>query len=321
MPSRWLAGGTQRGQQLLHLARPRPPQPPLIRRPRLGRPLAEASLGRPVQVAQKVQEVQNREGSPGREVQREDRPVVLLPVADVPLGPRPVQAPTLDLSRHLPAERLTVGGARHHRPHQLPRPATLLLAPALRPGRIGRRPRGRRPAPRLDLRGQPGRLHSVEELRWRLRLRVGGVRCRGEGLAAGDLGLAPGGMRHPRLAGLLPGLISAAVDHHRGDLCHLRPRRRQPPLAERGHVGIASRGPLPTDSFAESVQMAGTDGQISQFPQGLAGLLERRGPDRLSHGLAQGGGAVPLGAQAELMVEGGKTRPDRPCTGTDLAAV
>ena len=131
-------------------------------------------------------------------MQREDRPVVLLPVADAALGPGPVQAAALDLGRHLPAERLAVGRARHHRPHQLPRPAALRLRAGASAGRAAAaaRPAAARPR-RLDLRGQPRRLHRVEELRRRLRLRVGGVRRRGEGLAAGDLDLVPGGVRTP----------------------------------------------------------------------------------------------------------------------------
>ena len=70
---------------------------------------------------------------------------------------------------------------------------------------------------------------------------------------------------------------------------------------------------IPADPLAEPLQVAGADGQPGQLAQVLARLLERRRLGGLSHGLAQGRGAVPLGAQAELMVEGGKTRPDRPC--------
>src|SRR6266404_2430194 len=47
----------------------------------------------------------------------EERPVVLLSVADAGFAARAVQAATLHLGCHLPTERLTLGHGRHHRAH------------------------------------------------------------------------------------------------------------------------------------------------------------------------------------------------------------
>src|SRR5437899_10608158 len=80
-----------------------------------------------------MHKVQNADEPPRQEMHLEERPVVLLAVADTGFAACTVQAATLHLGRHLPTEGLTVGHGRHHRTHPLARRrpppffATLLL--------------------------------------------------------------------------------------------------------------------------------------------------------------------------------------------------
>src|SRR5438270_2080345 len=108
---------------------PSPAQPPLVRGPGGCRLLPFDRLGGGVEVAQEVEEVEDIDKTPGSEVELEEGPVVLLPVADVALALSPVQPTALDLGGHLPAELLTGGHTRHYRPHQLPRPPLGPLPP------------------------------------------------------------------------------------------------------------------------------------------------------------------------------------------------
>src|SRR5262249_61437967 len=114
--------GPQPRHQFLNLSRPRPAQPTLVQHPGRGRPFAAYRLGRPVQVGQQMEEVEDADETPRPQGQLEKRPIVLLTIADVALAWGAVQPPPLNLGRHLPTECLAVDPTRHHRPYPLPRP-------------------------------------------------------------------------------------------------------------------------------------------------------------------------------------------------------
>src|ERR1051326_4330598 len=76
-----------------------------------------------------MDEVENTDEPQHHQVHLVDRPVVLLPIADVALTLGPVQPTPLHLGGHLPAEGIAAGHARQHRSHQRPRSLLLALTP------------------------------------------------------------------------------------------------------------------------------------------------------------------------------------------------
>jgi hypothetical protein len=117
-----------------------------------------------------------------------------------------------------------------------------------------------------------------------------------------------------------PGLDAAAVQHHRRRFGGHGHRRGQPLLLKGGHVLVASRGPFAAHTHAQTPQVHGAERHVRQgleigagLGKGLLGSLTDRQADD--------GRAEAFLGQAQLVIEGGKTRPDRSCSGTVRGAV
>ena len=112
-------------------------------------------------------------------------------------------------------------------------------------------------------------------------------------------------------------LDTPAIQHHRrGARRRLAVITRQPVRAKRRHLGITRRGPFPTHPRHQPLQVLDADLDLRQFRQIIAGVGEARRLAALANPLRQHPRTVPLGAQFQLLVQGGKRRPDRSCSGT-----
>ena len=85
------------------------------------------------------------------------------------------------------------------------------------------------------------------------------------------------------------------------------------------HLGVPVAGPLGAQANGQALQMAGADGQTGQGQQVGAALLEGPGGGSVQD-LLEGGRGVTLGAQPQSLIQGGKTPPGRPGSGSGRVA-
>jgi hypothetical protein len=119
--------------------------------------------------------------------------------------------------------------------------------------------------------------------------------------------------RVARAAILSSGLYATPVHHHRRDRRGLGIVRGQSASSEGLNIRVTSTRPLAADPFGQFEEVTGTNRDLQEFLQVVTGVPERHGLPRLTHGLTQDGRAVTLGTQVQLLIQGGKRRPDRSC--------